>query len=521
MAERPETIDFPGIVIIGTGLAGVMTALKLAPLPVLLIGAGEGCSHLAQGGIAAAVGVGDSPELHARDTLLASSGLNVLEAVETVTREGPDRIALLENLDVKFDNKNGKKVLGREAAHSVDRILHCDGDASGAGIMRALWRQVEAAGHIRVLSPVSAERLSGQDGRVTGVQLAIDGRPVLVKAPAVVLATGGLGQLFERTTNPQGVFGSGVGMALRAGAAVVDMEFVQFHPTAFDLPHLNPNPLATEALRGKGAILVDGNGQRFMEDIHPLAELAPRDVVARAVFEAVQQTGHAYLDATKAVGDAFPEQFPTVFRLAMEQGIDPRADPIPVAPAAHYHMGGIAVDGHGRSSLPGLWAVGEVACTGLHGANRLASNSLLEAAVYGPVVAADIKAKLGPVDINRSLPDLRAGKGEPISVPSWLRQMMYTRASLLRDAGGLEMALDMLHYWHPLSEAERNMKAVAQAILVAADLRRESRGGHYRRDYPVADPAQEKRRFLSLQTIGDYRGDAPKAAPLERTLAHV
>lgn len=521
MAERPKTIDFPGVVIVGTGLAGVMTALKLAPLPVLLVGAGEGCSHLAQGGVAAAVGAEDSPALHAQDTLQASSGLNVLAAVETVTREGPARIALLENLGVKFDNKGGKMTLGREAAHSVDRILHCDGDASGAGIMRALWEKIEAADHIQVLSPVLAERLSTQDGRVTGVQLAADGHPVLVKALAVVLATGGLGQLFDRTTNPQGVCGSGIGMALRAGATAVDMEFVQFHPTAFDLPHLSPNPLATEALRGKGAILVDGNAHRFMPDIHPLAELAPRDVVARAVFEAVKQTGRVCLDATQAVGEAFPDQFPTVFRLAMEQGIDPRIQPIPVAPAAHYHMGGVAVDGHGRSSLPGLWAVGEVACTGLHGANRLASNSLLEAAVYGPIVAEDIRAVLGPVPVTGGKVDLSAGDAAAPTVPAWLRQMMYTHASLVRDAYGLEKALDMLHYWQPLSEAERNMKLAAQAVLVAAALRRESRGGHYRSDYPATDLAQERRRFLSLDAIRNYRGEEPKAAPLERTLAHV
>lgn len=523
MSDMPEVIHYPGPVVIGTGLAGVLTALSLAPMPVLLIGAGRGASHLAQGGIAAAVGSNDSPQLHARDTLLASSGLNELAAVETVTALGPDCINHLSNLGVIFDNNDGDMLLGREAAHSVNRILHCDGDASGAGIMRTLWRRIEEAAHIQVVT-APAESLSKDNGRVNGVRLCLGDRPVVIKAPAVILATGGLGQLFGRTTNPLGVFGSGVGMALRAGACVVDMEFVQFHPTAFDLSGLSPNPLATEALRGKGAILRDGEGRRFMADLHPQKELAPRDVVARAVFQAIRETGHAYLDATEAVGDAFPKEFPTVFRLAQDHGIDPRKEPIPVAPAAHYHMGGVAVDGQGRSSLPGLWAVGEVASTGLHGANRLASNSLLEAAVYGPIVAEDVKAQLPAVDMAAAIPDIVCPcDPAPQTVPQWVQEMMYSHAGLVRDAGGLEMARDMLCYWQPMSEAERNMKAVAEAVLVAAVLRRESRGAHYRRDYPRPDTAQERRRFMDLPYIESCRGHATgvTANLEERILAHV
>ena len=486
---------------VGTGLAGLLTALSLAPLPVVLVTAGQrGSSDLAQGGIAAAIGEGDSSSDHAQDTLSASSGLCDEETVSLVTSLGPDRIRLLGQLGVAFDrdSQTGEYLLGREAAHSAHRILHCNGDGTGAAVTKALWDRVRAADHIQLVSPAYAEQLLLKDGRVAGVELMCSKGSIQLYSQAVILATGGIGQLFARTTNPVSVCGQGLGMAIRAGAKVADLEFVQFHPTAISVGDVTPCPLATEALRGAGAKLIDGNGRLFMETIHRDAELAPRDIVARAVFREAQ-LGGAYLDAREAVGADFPNKFPTVYELCRQVGVDPITEAVPVAPAAHYHMGGVATDLKGRTSLDGLWACGEVACTGLHGANRLASNSLLEALVFAPIVAEDIKSEWddGAVMTPAQIPSMSDAPLSVAQVPNWLQKGMYEYLGVVRNEQGMSRMLQKLENWSPSNEQECNMQVAARAITKAALNRRESRGGHFRSDYPLTqDNYQEKASFF-------------------------
>lgn len=374
-------------------------------------GAGAGgASVWAQGGVASAVGDDDDPALHAADTLAAGAGLNDAAIVSLLTGDGPRRVRSLLALGARFDrDPGGRLALGKEAAHSRRRILHAHGDATGAEVVRTLVDAVHREPSIRVVDETFALDLVREAGAVAGLlALHRDGRRVLYRAPAVVLATGGLGQLFLHTTNPREATADGLAMAARAGARLVDLEFVQFHPTALAMQATDaagtpgagaaagaPLPLLTEALRGEGAVLVDDRGVRFMAAVHPDRELAPRDVVARAIWARLAEGRRVFLDATRAVGERFPERFPTVFALCREHGFDPRVEPLPVVPAAHYHMGGVAVDARGRTSLPGLWACGEVAATGAHGANRLASNSLLEALVFGARVAEDIQGLSG------------------------------------------------------------------------------------------------------------------------------
>jgi L-aspartate oxidase len=360
-----------------------MTALTLSPQPVLLVTAGSlglsGSSTLAQGGIAASVGADDSAALHLADTIAAGDGLCDRGVAAEIIAAGADVVAALQSHGVHFDRKvDGSFSLGLEAAHSRHRIVHVDGDATGAGIMRALTAKVLATPSITVMENTRALRLIRQDGRVVGACLENVGP---VAATAVVLATGGIGGLYNATTTPLGNLGQGAALAGRAGAVLADMEFVQFHPTALAVsaPRL---PLISEAVRGEGAQLVNDRGERFMADV-PGRELAPRDVVARAIGSEIAQGRKVYLDARAAPGARFATRFPGIDALCKQHGIDPSRDLIPVRPATHYHMGGIRTDADGRSSLPGLWAVGEAACTGLHGANRLASNSLLEAAAMG------------------------------------------------------------------------------------------------------------------------------------------
>jgi L-aspartate oxidase len=508
------------VLVIGSGTAGLTAALGCAPLRVTVLtkvrhGSG-GSSPWAQGGIAAAVGRDDAPALHAADTMAAGAGLNDSHVVDILTAEGPQRVKALLALGAHFDRDGcGSLALGREAAHSRRRILHAR-DATGAEIVRTLVAAVRSAPEVRMIDGAFALDLVMDGAQVIGaVAVHADGRRLLHLAPAVVLATGGLGHLYLHTTNPPEATGDGLAMAARAGARLVDLEFVQFHPTALAVG-ADPMPLLTEALRGEGAILVDEAGRRFMPGAHPDAELAPRDVVARALWRQLKGGHRVFLDSRAAVGEEFPEHFPTVFRLCQEHGLDPRTEAIPVAPAAHYHMGGIAVDEQGRTSLPGLWAAGEVTSTGVHGANRLASNSLLEALVFGGRVAEDLRTGLPEVRTLRGLrtaaaaaaaPALRApGDGKLVTA---IRQLMWNKVGLVRDEAGLKDALaelDRLSARHPHSAGEaRNLLGVGRLVAAAALARRESRGGHFRCDYPVPDPAWQRRQFLTAAPDGAPR----------------
>ncbi len=503
----------PDILIVGGGLAGLFCALKLAPLPVTVLAAapiGEGASSVwAQGGVAAAVSEGDSPELHAADTVIAGAGIVDEETALSVAREARDRVEDLLLYGAPFDRDAlGHLIPSREAAHSARRIVRVKGDGAGAAIMQALIAAVRKSPSIQVVENFVAEDLIVRSGRVAGVFARVaDGKPRAFPARATVLATGGIGALYALTTNPPQANGAALAMGARAGARIADAEFVQFHPTAIDIGR-DPAPLATEALRGEGALLVDRAGVRFMPALHKDAELAPRDIVARGVFAEIQAGRGAFLDATKAVGASFAEKFPNVADTCRSAGIDPARQPIPVAPAEHYHMGGLWTDAKGRTSLPGLWAAGEVASTGLHGANRLASNSLLEAVVFGDRVARDIA-----VDMARPL--LAIPAPEPaLKPPAWsgredvedarrLRDIMTRHVGVLRDENGLRAALTELKALHDRALAAGNLdmrNRTEAALLIAASalLRRESRGGHFRTDYPEADPAQARRSVITL-----------------------
>jgi L-aspartate oxidase len=534
---RFDGVSRSEVLILGTGAAGLTAALGCAPRRVTVLtkarlGLG-GSSPLAQGGVAAAMGADDSPALHAADTMVAGAGLNDPEIVDLLTAEGPARMRALLDLGARFDrNAQGGLALGREAAHSRRRILHAK-DATGAEIIRTLVEAVRHAPEIRVVEGAFAVDLVLDGGRVVGA-LAVEenGRRMLHLAPSVVLATGGLGQLYLCTTNPVEATGDGLAMAARAGARLVDLEFVQFHPTALaeKRPHPRPLshlpttpppgegreaalPLLTEALRGEGAVLIDGKGRRFMLGEHPDAELAPRDVVARAIWRRLAAGGEVFLDARAAVGESFPERFPQVFQLCRERGVDPRVEPMPTAPAAHYHMGGVWVDADGRTSLPGLWACGEVTATGAHGANRLASNSLLEALVFGARVADSLRATPPPAEPFRAA-NLRIAKGferdrsaagdRELTIA--VRRLMWAKVGLVREENGLVEALtelDRLAARYPNASGEaRNLLAVARLVTAAALARQESRGGHFRSDLPAPDPAWERRLFLTAAPDG-------------------
>jgi len=506
------------IVIIGGGLAGLFCALKLAPRPVTVISAaplGQGASSAwAQGGIAAALAEGDSAEAHAADTVAAGAGLVDEEVALALAREAPGRIEDLLRHGVPFDRDlEGKLALGREAAHSARRIVHVRGDMAGQAIIAALTEAVRKTPSIRVIEGLVAEALMTEDNAITGVQLRrrddITAKPVTIAARAIVLATGGIGHLYAVTTNPQEALGTGLAIAARAGAVIADPEFVQFHPTAIMVGR-DPAPLATEALRGEGATLINGKGERFMLARHPDAELAPRDIVARGVFAEIAAGRGAFLDARAALGPRFAEKFPTVHASCIAGGLDPATQPIPIAPAAHYHMGGIAVDARGRSSIEGLWAGGEVASTGAHGANRLASNSLLEAAVYAARIAEDIAGSAAPSPA-RALAEQPPPRNCVMPVPSTnnLRRLMSSHVGVIRDGEHLaEAARTFAAIERDTGNVTlRNVATTALLVAAGAFSRRESRGGHFRSDHPTEKSAFAHR---TMMTLGEARAIASR-----------
>jgi L-aspartate oxidase len=486
--------------IVGGGLAGLMTALRLAPMPVIVLTKAplqrEASSVWAQGGIAAAVGPDDSPALHLADTLAAGAGLCDEDVARRVTIAAPAAIETLLGYGVRFDHAPGGSLqLGMEAAHSRRRIVHATGDGTGKEIMRALAKAVRATQSITVLEGFEARRVLIADGAIIGVLMASQSGTVLVPTSRVVLATGGVGGLFQHTTNPGGSFGQGLALAARAGATLVDMEFVQFHPTALDTSG-HPLTLVTEAVRGEGATLIDETGARFMEDV-PGKELAPRDVVARAVWHRLSDGHRTYLDARAAIGAEFPRHFPVIAAACAAAGIDPVTQPIAVRPAAHYHMGGIAVDRQGRTTIDGLWACGEVAGTGLHGANRLASNSLLEAVVSAGWVAEDIAGT-------------SAGRNRPVGAsaistapdPEPVRPILSHAAGVLRNHDDLAAAVaTLLPQVQSPGSATADPALVGLFIVVAALLRQESRGGHYRTDFPQSVESHRNRRMMTLESV--------------------
>lgn len=464
------------MIIIGTGVAGLMAALAAAPAPVTIIdptpfGMGA-ASWLSQGGMAAAIGEDDTIELHIADTLKAGAGMCDATAVARVITAGPRIVEKLLDLGVKFDRQlDGRLALGLEAAHSRKRILHGGGDSTGATIMRALVAQVKNCPSISVLQ-ATAERILVGDAGVEGVQCSRNGEAFNLADHRVMLATGGIGGLFLYSTNPSGAIGQGLMLAMAAGAVLKDLEFIQFHPTALAVAR-TPLPLVSEAVRGEGARLVDETGDYFMRG----HDLAPRDVVARAVFSHLAQGHRTFLDVS-AFAQRFAMRFPTVHAACLQAGIDPCTNPIPIQPAAHYHMGGVLVDEFGRTSVEGLYAAGEVACTGLHGANRLASNSLLEAAVCGwesgRIMAEQTEKPAQKLPI-LALP--------PAPQPVLVREIMTTQCGVLRSKTGLEQAVEHLS----VLQTDNPAAGLALKIAEAALNRSHSVGAHSRIDDPTRE----------------------------------
>ncbi|WP_102868387.1 L-aspartate oxidase [Pseudovibrio exalbescens] len=510
------------VVILGGGLAGLFCALKLAPRPVTIVTnapiGGGASSAWAQGGIAAAVAEGDTAEEHARDTIAAGDGICEEAIVRGMTAEAADRIHDLLSYGVPFDKDlAGKLELSREAAHTANRVVRVRGDMAGKSIMEALLAAAHNTPSIRVIEGYIGSELLTEGRYVVGITARRRGgtQRITIPARAVVLASGGVGHLFDVTTNPREANGHGLAMAALAGAYVADAEFVQFHPTALNVD-LDPAPLASEALRGEGAKLVDAEGRRIMEGQHPQMELAPRDVVARAIHREIMGGGKVYMDCREAIGARFPEHFPTVYEACQAAGLDPVTQPIPVCPAAHYHMGGVMADASGRTSVDGLWVAGEVAGTGAHGANRLASNSLLEAVVFAARIAEDIQGLMPHPRLHHweQIDDRedQASQRNPQerAVVELVRRVMTQHVGVERNAEGLTMAIALLNKAEEKCHRSsiRNMVVAAKIISGSALMREESRGGHFRSDFPEKSKVWERRSFVKYNQIQTLANDA-------------
>lgn len=536
-AAQPGWVAHADVIVVGSGIAGLTAALQLRNQVgrVLLVTKdvlSSGSTVWAQGGIAAALDPKDSPRAHLEDTLVAGAGLCDPAAVEVLVNEGPDRVRELMERGARFDvEADGEVALTREGGHHADRIAHAGGDATGAEISRALVAQLEAVRndpgieiieHAQVLDILtSAGKIEPQehdeDRRVAcGVTLHVRGEGTRdgvgsALARAVVLATGGIGQLYVSSTNPSQSTGDGIAAALRAGADLADLEFVQFHPTVLWLGSgaRGQLTLISEAVRGEGAYLIDVEGKRFMTNVHEMAELAPRDVVAHAIVEQMEKTGsdHVFLDARHLGAEFLKNRFPTIYESLLAQGFDITAEPVPVAPAQHYHSGGILTNASGRSTLRGLYAVGESACTGVHGANRLASNSLLEGIVFAHRAAEDIARRMEAGELPQREPQERPGQSGLVMAASRskIQRSMTAGAGVTRTRASLAQTLETLgsirtdaaipepvqgdHFTLPqAAEWEAtNIHVVSLALASAALLRAESRGGHFRADYPEQD----------------------------------
>lgn len=512
----PDLADSAAYIIIGSGVAGLYTALELSRTQrVILITKAaitESNTSYAQGGIASALGVQDSPQLHYEDTIMAGAGLCNPEAVLTLVHEGPGQVRNLIRLGTPFDRTaSGEISLTREAAHSRPRILHADGDATGREISKSLIAKVRSNSNITIYEEHFACALVTQGERCCGVVTLHQGRFNLFLSSALVLCTGGLGQIYGKTTNPAIATGDGMMLAYHAGAALRDLEFIQFHPTALVLPPAPPF-LISETVRGEGAILLNQAGERFMPRYHSLAELAPRDVVARAIFSEISQSGAAsvYLDLSGIPKTTIRNRFPNIYETCLKYGLDIVSQPIPVAPAAHYMMGGVVTDLSGRTGIPGLYAAGEVAATGVHGANRLASNSLLEGLVFGSRAAADIQQTSAPVpeitaELKVHYPPLYTDYSHLSEDLNRLRQLMDQHLGIVRCATGMEKALEHLERFRVAAPTPvpalaylelQNMIDLAKLMFKAALTRTESRGGHFRSDCP--EPANHWRKHISF-----------------------
>jgi len=516
-APSPRQYD---LLVVGSGIAGLYAAIRAQEhgASVLLVTKGaieEASTRWAQGGIAAAVGHGDTPEAHLRDTIEAGAGLVDETAARILVEGAADRVADLVRYGVEFDASDGAVELGTEAAHSAPRILHARGDQTGLEIELSLSTLAQREG-VTILEHTLASQILVEDGRAAGAEVLFTetGLQRAYSAARVVLATGGAGQMYRVTTNPEVCTGDGIALAYEAGAEVMDMEFTQFHPTALQLEGA-PVFLISEAVRGEGALLLNSRGERYLLDQHPDAELAPRDIVARATHRAMRETGdnHVLLDATDRSESWLAARFPKIYQTCLEHGLDMARDRIPVSPAAHYTMGGVRTNTWGETTLPSLFAVGEVACTGVHGANRLASNSLLETVIFANRTVQRLFETDSPGPPPPApRPDARALRSVEDTAPTPtvedVQELLWTRVGIERDGDGLAAAASQLDRWAaalqpPSDRASSELRAVLTCGRLAASAalaREESRGAHYRTDFP--DPLDEWRRHLV------YRRDA-------------